>query len=236
MLQLTEDLWIAETIQPIAPGLRFPARMLVARLDDGLWIHSPIPIDDALAAELDALGEVRHLVAPNCLHHLHLGPASQRWPAAKVYAPAGLEAKRDDLRIDVILESGAAPWPAFAPVIQIAGADDAGELVFVHRPSKTLILCDLAFNMHAAPNAMTRLVLRLVGVWRRFGQSKVWRRMTRDRGAAGASCAAIFDHEFERIYVSHGDVVEGPNAAAQLRDALAWMLAGHREHGHEHGT
>ena len=53
--------------------LPYTTRMVVIRLADGsLWLHSPIQFTSDLAKQIDALGEVRYLVAPNKLHHLFL--------------------------------------------------------------------------------------------------------------------------------------------------------------------
>lgn len=223
--RIDDDLWCADTLQPI-PGAVMPARMFVVRLADGLWIHSPIKLDDSLAAEIEALGPVRHLVAPNCFHHLHMGPASERWPAARVHAPHALRAKRPDLRIDADLRDAEHPWGDAFEQIAIAGAPALDEFVFLHRPSKTLILCDLAFNVHESPTFMTKLILRMVGVWQRLAQSRLWRSITKDRGAAARSVARIFELEFQRVLVSHGRTAEGPEVREQLREGLAWMLAG----------
>jgi hypothetical protein len=223
--RLDDDLWCANTFQPIT-GAVLPARMFVVRLADGLWIHSPIKLDDALVAEIEALGPVRHLVAPNCFHHLHMGPASERWPQARVYAPHALRAKRPDLRIDVDLRDGEHPWGDAFEQVQVAGAPTLDELVFLHRPSKTLIVCDLVFNIHEAPTFMTKLILRMVGVWQRLAQSRLWRQTTKDRGAAARSCERVLALEFTRVLMSHGRTAEGPVVREKLREGLAWMLAG----------
>lgn len=223
--RIDDDLWCANTFQPI-PGAVLPARMFVVRLADGLWIHSPIRIDDALAAEIDALGPVRHLIAPNCFHHLHMGPASERWPQARVHAPPGLRAKRADLRIDADLRDGEHPWGDAFEQVEVAGAPDLDEFVFLHRRSKTLIVCDLVFNIHESGSFMTRLILRMVGVWQRLAQSRLWRQTTKDRGAAGRSCERVLELEFGRVLVSHGRTAEGPDVREKLREGLAWMLAG----------
>ncbi|HEX6240133.1 MAG TPA: hypothetical protein VFZ61_04545, partial [Polyangiales bacterium] len=68
--------------QRLPGNFQLPARMSVLPLRDGtLALVSPIPIDDALAAQLDRLGPVSLLIAPNLLHHLYLGAASQRYPS-----------------------------------------------------------------------------------------------------------------------------------------------------------
>lgn len=224
--QLDDGIWTATTRQRIPGGVTLPAAMFVIRLDDGLWIHSPIAIDDALAAQIDALGPVRHLVSPNLFHHLHLGPASQRWPDATVYAAPGLRAKRVDLRIDVELQEGQQPWGEAVEIVEIHGVPELDEFVFLHRPSATLVLCDLVFNIHEDPRLGTRLILRMVGVWQRLRQSKLWRGATKDRATAAASCERLLELEFSRIVMAHGVPAEGDDLRARLRDALEWMLAG----------
>jgi len=43
--------------------------MAVLRLSNGsLWVHSPVELDDTLAAALAELGEVKHIVTPNYEH------------------------------------------------------------------------------------------------------------------------------------------------------------------------
>jgi hypothetical protein len=44
--------------------------MAAIRLSGGsLFVWSPVALTEDLRAEVDALGEVRYLVAPNSLHH-----------------------------------------------------------------------------------------------------------------------------------------------------------------------
>lgn len=146
MLQnLAPDLWILDHPQRLPGGLRMSTRMTIVRLPGGdLWLHSAVPLSDADAAAIDALGPVRHIVAPNLLHHLYLAPARARWPAARVWAPPGLRDKRPDLAIDAHL-TGDAPtaWAGAIAALPIDGAPAIAETVFIHRPSATLIVGDL---------------------------------------------------------------------------------------------
>ena len=43
--------------------------MAVLRLSDGsIWVHSPVSLNNDLAAALAELGEVKHIVSPNYEH------------------------------------------------------------------------------------------------------------------------------------------------------------------------
>jgi len=221
---LDEDLWTAEAPLRIA-GLELGMRMTVVRLPDGgLWLHSPVPRDEELARELEALGPVRHLVAPNLLHHLHLREWTDASPTAKLHGPVGLPDKRKDLRFDAILVEGR-PDPAWADVIdqaQLLGAPRVGEVVFCHRPSRTLILTDLAFHICGPVNWLTRAYLRLTRAHGRLRTTATMRAAIRDRAAARASAERFLAWDFDRVVVSHGEVLEhgGPQAA---REAFGWM-------------
>src|SRR5687767_389324 len=98
LTSIGESLWAFERQQRMPGGWILPARMTVAALRDGtLLLHSPTPIDDALAKALESLGPVSTLVAPNRLHHLHQTPARIRYPKARLCVAPGLDTKRPDL-------------------------------------------------------------------------------------------------------------------------------------------
>ena len=67
----------AQVLPPF--GFNFPARMTAVAFDDGVALISPVPIDDAMAARIAAMGEVRFLVAPNLAHSMYTAAASARW-------------------------------------------------------------------------------------------------------------------------------------------------------------
>lgn len=70
----------------------FSTRMTVVRLgNNDLWIHSPIHLTPQLRSEIDELGHVKHIVAPNKLHYVYMEEWSQAYPDAKLWATKGLE-------------------------------------------------------------------------------------------------------------------------------------------------
>lgn len=227
-------------LEPIAPGLwhdqfdlyipprvHFRGRMVVARLGDGrLWVHSPIPIDDALARQLAELGEVGHLVAPNAMHHLHFAAAAERYPRARRWLAPALARKRPELEHDEPLGDRApATWADDFDQVMVEGMPRVGEVVFLHRATKTLVITDLAFNILDYRGLMTGLVFRLVGTHKRFGQSRLLRSLVRDRQAAARSARRILDWDFERVVMAHGEIIED-DAHARMTEVLGWMLEG----------
>ncbi|NJR48100.1 MAG: DUF4336 domain-containing protein [Hyellaceae cyanobacterium CSU_1_1] len=67
--QLDNNLWVAE--QPLKfMGLPVGTRMTVIRLaDNSLLLISPIAITPEIKQQLNSLGTVRYLIAPNLFHH-----------------------------------------------------------------------------------------------------------------------------------------------------------------------
>lgn len=224
--QLAEDLWDAQSEMAIA-GMPLSLRMTVIRLPSGkLILHSPIEIDDALAAELDGLGSVAHLLAPNRLHHLYLRGAASRWPDARLWAAPGLPDKRSDLVFDGVL--GDVAPDEFEGVLEtrlFAGAPISSEIVCYHRPSRTLIATDLVFNFQRSASRLSRFYLRASGAWKRVAQTPLQRMLIRDRRAARGSLARMFEWDFERLIMAHGDVVEH-DARGQLARALGRVAPG----------
>lgn len=221
---LAEGLWGAEYDHFMSGVVHFRGRMTVVHLrTGGLLLHSVVPIDDALAGELEALGPVEHIVAPNLMHHVHLAAAAQRYPDATVWGVAGLPDKRNDVRFHAVLGERKAPWSEeFAP-LPIDGIPLMNETVFFHPTTRTLVVTDLLFNIHEVKGWITPWVLRMGGAYRRFAQSRLIRRAIRDRDAASASVERMLAWPVERVVMAHGRVVD-TDAHALLTAALAPMI------------
>jgi len=221
---LDTDLWVASRPLPLWVG-DVGCRMTVVRLSDGgLWLHSPVPLDSQTRAAVDAIGPVRWLVGPNKLHHFYLGDWARAYPAAAVCGAPGLPEKRRDLRFHHELAGEAPPpWGDDVPLRGFGGAPVLNEVVFYHPRSRTLIFTDLSFNVPARRDAP--LFFRLVGVVGRFGPSRMVRLAIRDRKAARASLERILDWEFDRVIVSHGEVLEHDGRAAVEKAFARYLRA-----------
>lgn len=82
------EIWAADGSEADVAGFRYPTRMVVIRLTGGsLFVWSPVALSARLREEVEALGEVHYLVAPNSLHHLFLSEWRQTYPQARLYGP-----------------------------------------------------------------------------------------------------------------------------------------------------
>jgi len=223
--ELSHNIWIVERPQRFY-GLEVGTRMTVMRLADGsLLLHSPVALDPELRRELDAIGHVRFTVAPNRVHHLYAGEVAKTYPESRLWVAPGLDRKRPDLVfVDVLGDDAPAEWKGEVDQVFFRGRPYENEVVFLHRASRTLIMCDLAFNFGPRATAPTRVLMKLLRSYGRFGPSKLDPFLIRDRHAARQSLERILAWDFDRVVVAHGDVLETGGHEA-LRQGYSWLLA-----------
>ncbi len=228
MLEVVADsIWTHTQPRPFM-GLRFGVRMTVVRLPDGsLLLHSPLAVTAELKAAVDQLGEVRHVVAPNKLHHLWVGDWALAYPTATLHAPAGLARKRKDLEIGRPLGEPDPAWGGALEVLSLEGIPTFDESCFLHRDSGTLISADLVLALPSpVTHWWTRGYLKLAGIHGQpMGCSLVHKAATRDKAAFRRSIDAVIAADWSRLVVSHGVVLQRDDLHDLLREAYAWLKA-----------
>ncbi len=224
------DLWIADgPTVTAAAGFHYPTRMALIRLSGGgLFIWSPLPLTDELKSAVEALGEVRCLVAPNTLHHLFVGDWKTAYPTAKLYAAPGLRPRRKDLAFAADLEDAPPPeWAGEIDQVVVRGNLITTEVVFFHRASGAAIFTDLI--QHFSPTWFTgwRAVVAKLDLMaapepevpRKFRNAFVGRRQAR------AALRAILAWPTERVLMAHAPPVEKDGQAFIAR-AFGWLMGG----------
>jgi hypothetical protein len=221
--ELAKDIWV-ETRPQRFWGLEVGCRMTVVRLKDGsLWLHSAVVLDPALRKELDALGPVRYVVAPNRFHHLHAGEVAQHYADSKLWIGDRIQEKRPDLASATVLTDDAPPeWSGQIDQCYFRGRPMENEVTFFHRASRTLILSDLAFNFGPRAPLVTRLFTMVIGGYGRFRPSRLDPFLIKDRAASRESLDRILSWDFDRVIVAHGEVLETGGHEA-LRVGYAWL-------------
>lgn len=205
LTELTRDVWVAPYRVAVGP-LDLDSRMTVLRIGNHkLFVISPGPIDDDLKNELQSLGEVSFVVAPNLSHHLHLKNFASAFPASRVVVPARLKEKTSIPAEWCRLED--IEWPEGIQAFAISGLPMLDETVFYHALSKTLVCTDLFFNFSKTGDGLPRFLARLLGVLGRPAMSRTMRFCVRDKEAFRRSTAPLFDLQLDRIIVAHGKTV-----------------------------
>jgi hypothetical protein len=190
----------------------------------GLLLHSPIGFSEETVRDIRRIGEVEKILAP-CLGHVtYLKQAHETFPEAELLGPVGIAEKMPALSFVEIV--GAGPSGALSADFEhvfIGGAPSFNEVVLRHRASGCLIVADYFFNIHQTRGLYTRPVLRYVSdALGKPTQSKLWRKVVKDRKAARQSAEQVLALDFQRVLVGHGQPIENGREVAE--DSLKWLV------------
>ncbi|MDI4238061.1 DUF4336 domain-containing protein [Bradyrhizobium sp. Arg237L] len=226
--EFAHEIWTADGPDVAVAGFHYPTRMAVIRLSDGgLFIWSPIELTDSLRAEVDAAGPVRHIIAPNSLHHLFLPHWKRAYPGAKLYAPPGLRRKREDIVFDADLGSVPSPdWIEEIDQVLMQGNLITTEVVFFHIKSGTVLFTDLLQQIPADRNSGWRAMVAKLDlmVGPEPSVPRKFRVAFTNRRAARKSLDYILAWPAQKVLMAHGTPVE-KDARVYLRRAFGWLTA-----------
>ncbi|MDF4951923.1 DUF4336 domain-containing protein, partial [Vibrio parahaemolyticus] len=107
MKKLAHEIWIFDGDPVQFLGLPYTTRMTIVRLSDGgLWVHSPIQLSNSIKEQINNLGQVKYLIAPNHLHHLFLSEWVFAYPSAEIYGTDEVIKKCRDIHFHASLNQG----------------------------------------------------------------------------------------------------------------------------------
>lgn len=233
MSQLTkyvkDQIWIYD--YPIRfASMNLFARMTIIKLDDEtLMIHSPCEISDLLKDEIDAIGDVKYIVAPGSYHHLFVTSFQLKYPNAETFLCPGLERKRPDIKFDWIL--GNQPdhrWSNVLDQVVVQGTKYIWEVAFFHRPSKTLILVDLLENIGDNYKHPTDRLLRfwwkvVFKMWNNPKAAPEYQMGWGRKDIVKRGLSKILSWNARRVILAHGEPIEN-NVTNILRSAWRKVL------------
>jgi len=168
--EIDKNIWVAE--QPLKYfGLSVGTRMTVIRLANSeLVVISPIQVDSETIHQLNDIGDVSHIIAPNLYHYLFASNFKNIYPKAIFWAAPGLESKRPKLNIARIIQDK----NSFLDEVEyllfdgfrtftLSGFSLLNECVFFHLESHTLVLTDTSVNFDESFPPLTQLAARVIG-------------------------------------------------------------------------
>jgi len=236
----------------LAGRVKTGARTTIVRLQTGsLAIFSPVPITPDVRAKVSSLGAVRYIIAPNREHHLNLTAWAQEYPSAEIIGPEGLPEKRESNPATKGLTFSHVFTTAEKHSMTISAEFDAefayeyvhshrnGELVFLHKPTRTLIQADLLYNLPATEqfsksgeDATSGFLTMTVGGILNTKMDSAWQKRTlwygaaaKDRAGFTESIKRIQEWDYDRIIPCHGDVIE-TGGKDVLHRVMDWFLVG----------
>ncbi|GAM85485.1 hypothetical protein ANO11243_034920 [Dothideomycetidae sp. 11243] len=226
--------------------IKIGGRGTIVRMANGhLVVFSPVALTDQVKAQTEGLGTVKYLVAPDIEHHLFLDPWHKQYPDAKLIGSEALKIKREKMGKPL-------PWTYIwkkdvQPSVDaefdkefeytFVSAHPNKELVFNHKPTKTLIQADLMFNLPATEQYSKSGVSPTSGfltqAFTLFSSPQgtaIWQKRftwyvfsAPDRPSFDKSVRIIDGWDFRRMIPCHGDVIER-NAKEVFRKVFAWHL------------
>jgi hypothetical protein len=205
--KLDEDLWEFRGDWKNKLG----RRMTVIRLRDGrLVLHSSIRLRQGDLDWLLSQGTPSVIIAPNVFHCSDAGWMAKKFPAAELFVPKskfklfrsmGLSPKdvNSDFPMTIADQLKCIP-------IQGTRFEEAA---FLHIPSRTLVLCDLAFNMGDVFSGIEKLLMKWNRVGGQFGPSRLTKLVfAKDSRLLLSSYRDLLKEDFDRVIVNHGEVIK----------------------------
>lgn len=219
MEALADDLWLLRYPLTVA-GVDLGRKVTIVRLASArLVILSTGPFSAADVVAIRALGQPGWLVEAMLQHDTFAAEGCAAFPGVPFLAPPGFDEK---VLFPVRPILPAPPeWGAELVAHEIAGLPGRRETVFLHAPSRTLIVEDLAFNFPPEQPWLQEAALRLVvGRHHHPGISRAVRLAVDDREGFQRSIGTLMAWDFDRVIVAHGEPLR-TNGKARLRTALA---------------
>ncbi|MEC4728298.1 DUF4336 domain-containing protein [Shewanella sp. D64] len=228
LLHLVEsDIWYYDGPAVSFYGMPYTTRMTVIRLKDNkLWIHSPCQLSDELQKEVDSLGEVAFLIAPNKIHYLFIQQWISQYGNARHFTAPGLIDKCPDIAFDEELtDKPVDAWSDQIKQLIFTGSPLMEEAVFFHQTNSTLILTDLIENFpdtHFKP--WQNHIAKLVGILAPNGQTPAdWRiSFIFGKDKARGCFKKILSWQPSRIIITHGECI-WHDASAFLTRSFRWL-------------
>ncbi len=199
------------------PMMKLPVRSVIVTVGANKILISP---GSKLSPEdYSRVSGVTDIVAPNHFHSAGVSMAAEWFPKARLWAAPGLKAKKSEIPWTDELSETAWPYQKELPMFHLKGTPNVEEVVFVHPASRSIIVCDLVFNMIGISGFGNWVIGKMFGTYNRFAMSKFFARFIKDKVAFEAASQKVFNTDFDQIILSHGDIIES-DGKARLKAAF----------------
>jgi hypothetical protein len=191
---------------------------------------NPVPVPEHVAAQVRALGQLQHIIAPAKYHSEHVMAARRAFPDAQAW---GVPAHRGYAKVagvafDGLLDDNNPLFPEELDQVTLHG-NDVGDVWLLDRASSTLITTDALFYSEAPASsdystAFSSFYAWAWGVSGRNGVPSYQPPMWRDLPRYQEVLRRAFGLGFEHVAYCHGSwrAIEN-NGAKRLEDALRWI-------------
>lgn len=219
---------------PMFLPMKIGRAMSIVRGDDGLVLFNSMRLSDAGLRELDALGEVRHVVRLSGFHGRDDGFYRERY-GAKVYAIEGHKYVRDMapekggavtyMEPDVWLnEQSALPLPDAR--LKLFSSSKPPEALCILAREGGIVIAGDSLQHSPEPsefhNFLAKLMMKRMGFFKPYNVGPGWLQFAHP---TADDVRSVLELDFEHVLPCHGDAVIG-GAKEKFRPALEGELKG----------
>ncbi|KAI0790430.1 hypothetical protein C8Q75DRAFT_115771 [Abortiporus biennis] len=193
-------------------------RSTAIKLSTGnVWVVASTPLSPETKETVNKLGKVEFILAADADHHIFLSEWKQEYPEAKLIGVQGLAEKKrsESLKFDYTY---GVDDPKFGFEEDIDSLYFSGfskkDVAWLHKPSKSLIVADLIFNLPAneqysksKSSPKVAFFFPKFEPYSKFHQDFVWKE-GKNKEAMKTAAKTVATWDFERIIMCHGDVIE----------------------------
>jgi len=227
--KFADDLWVMEGPNVRDMGFMFTTRMAIAKLSDGsVWVNSPVSVAFDMLKRITELGPVRYLLAATPRHVWRLTAWHTLFPDAQLWVPRAtpFTIKKGTLPFASILgDQPPQAWKNDFDQLAFKGNPLIEEVLFFHRPSRTVILDEL-IQIHPIVEGkpFRNALFKLEGVVSPHGGVPLDIRLSFiHRGLARQSLEKLLSWDFDKLIIAHGVCIE-TNAKVFVERAFQWLI------------
>lgn len=224
--ELFEDVFWVNGSMRVGPGLRINRNMVVLREGNALTLISPVRLNEAGEAALDALGTVKHVMRIGPGHTYDDRYYVERYGAEFWrHEKAG---KDPEPKATKALTKGAKLPVKDAALFAFEETKIPEFAVLLRRDGGLLITCDSLQNWVDWHNCSlpARIIVPLLGIKLNFQIGPIWKKvMTREGGSLRPDFERLLELEFDHLIAAHGALCRG-GAKARVREAVDRAFGG----------
>ncbi len=226
--EFAQNVWIVDGPPVRDMGVMFTTRMAVVKLSTGsLWVDSPVALPSDTLKSITELGSVRYLVAATPRHVWRLAAWHALFPDAELWAPrpTPFTLKKEICPLAGVLgDEPPQAWADDFDQVAFKGNPLIEEVLFFHRPSRTVILDDLIqIHPKVERNFIRNALMKLEGVASPHGGVGLDIRLTFiHRALARRSLERVLAWDFDKLIIAHGPCIER-DAKPFVERAFRWL-------------
>ena len=228
--QIAEDLFVVHGCVRLSAVARFTRNMAIVRDQGQLTLINPVRMDDTGLLNLEALGEVSHVLRLGPMHGMDDPFYVDRYDA-DFWSFEGGTTYTTPTIAHTLVEGGALPFPdaglfAFSHMTEPEGA------ILLERAPGVLLTCD-AIQSYATPphrphtNLLTQLIMPLRGFPRETLIGPMWMKfLVEDQKGMRSEFERLLKLDFDQLLSAHGTFIT-KNAHAEVERAFGKTFDGH---------